>query len=232
VKDRFGVARCCCENFCEDCCNGNAPSEWDVEILLADSACQTCDEEAGGVFTLSRISDIICRWSFERKEPSWQPECVIGYAAYGDYIYDQSVTLEVRCVTETQYRITATINLNRQYASSQEKRKNPFTQQDYWVDTYRGIYGDQHVYEGFVNFNDFICDEQIDYVLNHERSSYLRQWFYNPTSPPFGPDPFTAFNIFNLTDTPPHGERYEALPNAYWRPICEPPATIKITGVP
>jgi hypothetical protein len=165
MRDRFGVARCCCESFCEDCCNGNAPTEWDVEIQNTDDYCTTCNEDAAGVFTLARTGGI-CVWRFLReKESGWNPECVADYATYGNEFRRQSIVVDVRCINETQYRVRAVTILIANYDTGIEYNTvfgNPPTNwpPGYAVSTRNFTRRVDAIYETVVDFDDFTCNEQ------------------------------------------------------------------------
>lgn len=228
VKSRFSVARCCCTNFCEDCCNGNAPTEWDIEVDLSDGTCTTCDELVGGIYTLARLSNQICKWRFSQQGPEWQEECSTGYAAYGNYITSRYLSLQIRCVTETQYYILAELSLTSVYNTSTEKIRDQTTNQDVVVDSTNGSYYDYFKYDGVVDFDDFNCNEQSDFELQYQYARTIRNFRYQLQSGA------TAFvNILgDHTGSLPIGEQYAIFGRAYWRPICEPPAVLKLTSIP
>ena len=226
MKDRFGVARCCCESFCEDCCNGNAPAEWDVEIELADASCTTCDEVLSGTFNVPRYTPDICRWYFTRQLPDWQEECIPGYATYGDYVTRQHVTIDVRCISETHYRISATVYLFRQYNTGVESYINAFLERQY-VNTVNGRYQDLIFYEAEVPFDEFICNEQTSYELPFKQAHYARTAAYQVSIFWFG----LNANVL-WTGALPIPEQYDPVGNLFWNPICQPPANLILTSIP
>jgi hypothetical protein len=230
MKDRFGVARCCCVSFCEDCCNGNAPTEWDVTFDATDSECEICNELIAGTFTLSRTSIGICRWAFERVEPSWQEACLPDYSPYAfDRIYQQTVTIEIRCINETTYRLTAAVGLARSYGSGWERVDDLYGQPRY-VQTAGGYFSDYFVYEREVPFDEFVCNAQEDYQLAFSRSSHQRvflAFFQNQF-----PSQQYYNEIFDYNGTTPIGQRLTSSGLFYWQPICEPPADLILTAIP
>ncbi len=230
MKTRFGVARCCCGGFCEDCCNGNIPSEWDVDIEFTDAVCDVCDEFQSGTFTLSRNSSL-CEWLYDDTPifPPYSVEtCAPSYIPYqNDSIIGRRVELRVQCVSETQYRVSVLFYTGRTYGSSVEKTIS------YGVDTlvasFLGVYNDIVEYSTLVDYDDFICDEAVEYELPFASLSMYRRFFVR-SDVPLQPDLLQEFQ-FRKT-TLPIGEFYSASAGWYLRAICEPPATIKITGVP
>lgn len=236
MRDRFSVARCCCVNFCENCCNGNAPTEWDAEVTLTDSACSTCDELVDGVYTLARLSNAICRWRFSQTAPSWSEECATGYSVYGDYVTSRILSLQILCTTETQYYILAELTLSRNYTTATEKIKNLDTGLDTIVASRAGYYYDYIRYDALVNFDEFICNEQVEYELDYQYSRFGRHFQFD-WQPGLG-FPFSlqagwrSAPDLEHTGALPVGENYNTPNNLYWKPVCEFPATIKITAVP
>jgi hypothetical protein len=239
VKDRFSVARCCCEQFCEDCCNGNAPTEWDVDIQYTDEACSACNEEASGVFTLARTGGI-CRWFFRRNKSSgWNPACVADYTTYGNEFIWQDVTLEVRCINEQQYRITAWTFVESQYATGSEINQAvtavfPFGAAVQTRNLRRGL---ACIYSTVIDFDDFTCDEEVDFELPLISAQVFLQLEYYFPDPPFFSGWFNSGLIIrNFTSTPIPTQTYTMVqffgPTFNIDVLCQPPATIKITGVP
>ena len=237
MRDRFGVARCCCESFCEDCCNGNAPSEWDVDVTLSDSACSTCNELIDGTFTLARLSNQICRWQYLDSAPSWREECVTGYATYGDYITQRLVQLEVRCIDAEFYRLFGVVQLLRTYTTSTEKLKSTITGLDVTVDSRNGYYSDMFFYEAFIKYTDFTCNTATAYELPYEYSNYTRGFQFDSalglgSISGASPNGSRWFNSGLHNGALPVGEKYDSTYNLYWKPICEPPANLILTAVP
>lgn len=117
----FGSLACnCCS--CQDCCNGSAPDEYDVDITLTDAGdCPACATFLSGTYTLSRISDGYgngpCMWAY--REGMWDlgsnypypPDdlafCDEGCTDTGEcwYITSREVTVSIHCLNDTQYRI-------------------------------------------------------------------------------------------------------------------------------
>ena len=245
MKNRFGVARCCCENFCEDCCNGNAPTEWDVDLALTSGECDTCEEYIGGTFTLARVGPVICKWEFSRSSPiyfgDWSQNCEEDYLRYGYVAERQRMDLEVRCVSATEYRIRFTQMLETRYNTGQEYDEygNAFQTRFFTGSLYLE-------YATTVNFNDFICDEQTDYEVPFVRAFMTAnfQWLREtqilpPPLPPFR-EWIPTMETREFT-TLPIGEQTFAIDpgifgGASWNwvtnPICEPPASILITAIP
>ena len=236
MNDRFSVARCCC-GFCEDCCNGNAPSEFDVDIEYGDKFCSSCNEDLSGTFTLPRVSGEICRWQFTRQAPSWSTPCVPNYSSYDQDVTFQLLRLDIRCINASDYRITAFTQLAAKYTTGEEILSGTPRQSRNMTRSLNAVYS------AVVPFNQFTCDEVVDYELTfayaamfatfevlifpYEWSSFSFWYLARP--------PITASQFI---PTLPIGSRTYNLPTGFdtytWTdyPICEPPATIKITGVP
>lgn len=239
MKNRFGLARCCCENFCEDCCNGNAPTEWDVEILLTDGQCDTCDEYLGGVFTLARSGPEICNWSFWRNEPSWTQDCETDYLRYGYIAYNQPMDLEVRCVNETQYQVTFTLRIETRYNTGVEYDDNGDPRQTRF---FKGsIYAK---YQTLIDYDDFICDEQTDFEIPFVSAFMTAQfaWLYEVIIPPFPPFRQWLTTLESrLFTTVPIGQQtfvidggLSGAPSWNWvtYPVCDLPSVVKVTAIP
>ena len=230
MKTRFGVARCCCGGFCEDCCNGNIPSEWDVEIEFTDSACDVCDEFQSGTFTLARNFEL-CEWFYDDTplSPPYSVEtCAPAYVAYSDDVINgRRIELRVQCVSETQYRISVLFYTGRTYQYSTEKTKSFGV--DKVVASFNGVYNDIIEFSKLVDYTDFTCDETTDYELPFA-SITLQRRFFIQSDVPLQPMLLQEFQ-FRKT-TLPIGEFYGLSAGWYMRPICEPPANVLITGVP
>jgi hypothetical protein len=237
VKNRFGVARCCCESFCEDCCNGNAPTEWDVDLALTDGDCDTCDEYLGGVFTLARTGPVICDWSFQRNEPLWTQDCETDYLRYGYIATNQAMNLEVRCVNESQYQLLFNLRLQARYTTGTEYDDTGAGRQT------RFFYSDfLAVYRKLVDFEDFICDEQVDYEIPLERAFMSANfwWLYQFTVGSITFNTWVNSLQSRIFTSAPIGQQtfvvtYPAAGvtwNWVTKPICDIPATIKITAIP
>lgn len=247
MKDRFGVARCCCESFCEDCCNGNAPQEWDVEAQYTDDKCTTCNEDASGVFTLARAGGI-CRWRFLREKASgWNPECVPNYATYGNEFRKQEITLDVRCINETQYRIRAYTTLTAYYATGIEYN----TQQSampphYWspghpIPTRNFVRTVDASYETVIDYTEFTCNEQVAFELPLTQAFlawgleflypipfYGDTWLFSGGYFPYNTlpvGPYLNWGLRAASDAPPVGYIDINAP-------CQPPANLILTAVP
>ena len=228
MKNRFCVSRCCCVSYCEDCCNGNAPTEWDITFNAVDSECEICNEVISGTFTLARTSIGICRWAYERGQPAWIENCLPEYSPYAfDRISRQTFSLEVRCISETTYRITAAVGLARSYAAGWERTVDYYGQPRY-VQTAGGGFGDYLIYERDVPFDEFVCNAQDEYELAFSRSSHQREFIaYFPNE---FPSQVYYFDTFDYSGGLPIGQRLRG--QFYWQPICEPPANLILTAVP
>lgn len=246
MKDRFGVARCCCTNFCEDCCNGNAPTEWDMDIQFDDQYCSSCDSDLSGVFNLSRVSNQICRWQFQRFSPEWSAPCDTSYAGYDSTATYQYAQLDVRCISETTYRITAFLQLQARYTSGTEVIGGETMEtRNMW----RRL---NATYVTDVPFDEFTCDEVVDFELDFYIGFMYANFHYL-----FFPFPGSTYSYWEtammfvqgssingtyspllISDRPTTPKTYSLLNNMgtlkSWtdRPICDPPLKIKITGVP
>ena len=247
MRDRFGVARCCCESFCEDCCNGNAPTEWDVEAQYTDDHCTTCNEDASGVFTLARAGGI-CRWRFLREKASgWNPECVPNYATYGNEFRKQEITLDVRCINETQYRIRAFTVLTAYYATGVEYNTQLGAPPTNWsagypVPTRNFFRTIDAVYETIIDYDEFLCNEQVDFELPFS-NAYLgwsleflypfpifgNAWVFSS-----GQSSHTALPIPNYVNWGLRAFTGGGGPQAYIdiKAPCQPPANLILTAVP
>ena len=246
MKNRFGVARCCCTNFCEDCCNGNAPTEWDVDLQYVDDWCTACNEDASGIFTLAR-SGGICRWRFIReKATGWNPDCVADYATYGNEFTRQEITLDVRCISETQYRVRATTTLRSFYTSGIEYNTQLGAPPTNWGAgepiTVRNFTRTVDAsYETTIDFTEFICNEQVDFELpfasavlswslefSYPYPIFGQQWVFSSGNAafatlPVGPNLNWGLRAYN-----------DVSPQAYIDidAPCQPPASLLITAIP
>ena len=239
MKDRFSVGRCCC-GTCEDCCSGYAPPEFDVEVEYTDNGCTTCDEDLSGTFTLSRVENQICRWEFYRSLPSWSVPCNSGYTTYEHIVNAQYMRLDVRCLPAWEpgnlperYRITAEILLASRYETGEEVFS------DYGIRPSRRMRRNINTqYARDIPFTAFRCDTANEFELDYDQSSMRAVFDYLVPIEEFGyefwrPTPVLARGLLgrpigSVTYTIP------ALTLRTWTdyPICEPPAKIKITGVP
>ena len=246
MKNRFGVARCCCESFCEDCCNGNAPTEWDVEAQYTDDKCTTCNEDASGVFTLARAGGI-CRWRFIREKSSgWNPECVPNYATYGNEFRKQEIALDVRCINETQYRVRAFTTLTAYYATGVEYNTQLGAAPTNWpagyaVSTRNFFRTVDASYETVIDYTEFTCNEQVAFELPFSQAmlSWSLEFLY--PYPIFGEQwVFSSGNsTYNALPVGPYlnwGLRAytTGAPQAYIdiNAPCQPPANLILTAVP
>jgi hypothetical protein len=239
MKDRFSVGRCCCG--CTDCCNGNAPEEFDVDFDWTDNLCTSCDEEVGGTTTLSRVSGEICSWQFLRAIGSgWTTPCKPDYATYDNEFTRQEMRLDIRCnPAGDAYNVTLWSQLNFNYDTGVEY--DPWTgvawQTRNFSSSIRAFYG-WPTTSIIPPFAEFICDEVQDVELQFKYAFLSWQfeffwpaannWFVrresysaiSTTALPIGSRTFPANLFFGYPFT--------------WigYPICEPPATAYITGVP
>jgi len=238
VKDRFSVGRCCCG--CEDCCNGNAPSEFDIDFGYTDNHCTTCDEQVGGVITAARVSEEICSWRFYRRiEDGWSTECRPDYSTYGDIFTLQDVRLSIRCSqTSEAYNVTLYSNLFANYDTGIEYDSNGVAWQT------RNMRRSLQAYYGWPTgpippFEDFICDEVEDVELEFKYAIMSAQFeYYWPIVGQWRTriERSTIISTAALpivSRTYPGGPFFFAHPFTWTDyPLCEPPAAVYIPGVP
>ena len=242
MKDRFSVARCCCEQFCEDCCNGNAPTEWDMDIQFDNQHCSSCEDDLSGVFNLSRVSNQICRWEFQRFAPTWSTPCDTTYSGYDSTVTYQFARLDVRCINETTYRITAFLQLVARYSTGTEVIGGVTRQTRNMIRRLNATYITD------VPFDEFTCDEvvdfEVDFSIGYMYANFEYLYFPFPGSDySYWQAAITATTVGTffpiLTDRPTTPKTFTLLASdapsgLSWtdRPICDPPLKIKITGVP
>lgn len=243
MKDRFSVARCCCEQFCEDCCNGNAPTEWDVDLQYTDQVCTACDEDASGVFTLARTGGI-CRWFFRRtKSTGWNPPCAADYSTYGNEFIAQDVLVEVRCINTEEYRVRAVATLGTRYDTGVEYNTqlgsgNPPKLPGQAITTRNFRREITAYYSRVIRFDEFTCDEAVQFELPlvQVETFVSFEWLY--TSPLW--TGYLSTNYFRTSYSLPVPTQnypvYAGGVNPDWfidvDVSCQPPATIEITAVP
>lgn len=228
VKSRFGVARCCCQGFCEDCCNGNIPSEWDVEAEFTDANCTSCDDYIAGTYTLGRVPDQ-CFWRYDdwKDTNGWFEECNSSYTPYGDIFIRRAISITIRCINETQYRIQALAWVEATFESGQITDKDGIV----W-DVRNGRHLGRFYYRKDIAFNQFVCNEVASYNLPiwHAVISTAGEGRIPP-------NPYNGIIVFEQwSGSPP------ALPigtvlgqqPGFWyiSPICEPPANLILAAVP
>ena len=243
MMDRFSVARCCCEQFCEDCCNGNSPTEWDVDIQYTDEVCTACNEDASGVFTLARTGGI-CRWTFRRnKSGGWNPPCVADYATYGNEFISQDVVLSVRCISPTKYAVNVVATLQTRYETGVEYNTalgagippklpgDPVQTRNFRREISAHYYRE-------IDFTEFTCDEQIDFEVPFVRAETFVsfEWYDNN---PFQPGWRSTNYYRTFYSLPVPTQNYPVFGggvSADWYidvdVPCNPPANVLITGVP
>ena len=97
------LSRCCC--YCEDCCNGSAPDEFDVAITLVDDECGACDT-LSGTYTLARLGTGYgpCRWYYSSGTNAY---CDGGCTdpTICDFIDGILIYLDIYCISATQYQV-------------------------------------------------------------------------------------------------------------------------------
>jgi hypothetical protein len=233
VKDRFGVARCCC-GTCTDCCSGYAPAEYDVDIQQDDESCSVCDSLLSGVFTIPRVSNFggsaVCDWSqiFAYPLPLGPVfDCNEDYA----YVYDKYdlhvLTLKIRCVVGDKYSIQLTQQITRRYGQFRTETWTGATPNVVYK-TGIGYYNDVAYWTALVNFTDFQCDEANEFELSLARVNGSRSFaLYDDAGFPILPPPNSNPNFsFDYTGAP------GSVNNWMVKYICDYPATVKITAVP
>lgn len=103
----------CCE--CTECCDGNYPSEFDVQISGVDEECTNCNEYVNGTYTLAKVSPSSAQCFWEYDDPpvrvTGQPcrDWVGVMACSGDPYEDRSfagrkVRLYIYCIDENTIR--------------------------------------------------------------------------------------------------------------------------------
>jgi hypothetical protein len=228
VKNRFSVSRCCCQGFCEDCCNGNIPAEWDIEADFTDSVCTTCDEYIAGTYTLARVPDQ-CFWRYDdwKDVNGWSQECDSSYTPYGDQLVRRAVSMTVLCISETHYRIQALFWVEAKFQSGQITDKDGVV----W-DVRNGTHLGRFYYRKDVPFTAFKCDEIAEYSLPI--------WHAIISTAGEGRVPPNPYNGIIVTEswsaTPPTlpiGTVLGKQPGFWYiAPVCEPPANLILTAIP
>jgi hypothetical protein len=183
-----------------------------------------------GVYTLNQNFSL-CEWVFDESLDSLLSRgesCSPGYdPMYGyDAIRRRRLELSVKCLDETQYTVRALVATERWYSSGTEYLRQfgvPVA-----TTTRLGLFGDIVEYKTTIDYDEFTCDETVDFELPFSSIDMVRQWRYS--APPFGFDTQVEFIVRKTTL--PIGQVLSSATDWYTRPICEPPATIKITGVP
>lgn len=130
----FGPCGCC---SCEDCCNGEAPAEFEVEITVDDDYCGACHSAVAGIFVLSRVTDgygdgyAPCKWQYGGHNLGAFCEPVYGSGGYGTYdpindgdtgdgytylgrpfINDVFLELQIQCIDATHYRVSLLLQVD------------------------------------------------------------------------------------------------------------------------
>lgn len=183
MRNRLSVARCCCD--CEDCCNGAYPTEWDVEISLADDTCNVCDSTLAGPFTLQlnpafcslempAVGASICKWGYcYNYDPTFNSAfcntaellCVPSADPYDPFdcwvMGYQYITFRVTCINATQYALQAWMKLSA------------------WNPNYFVIKQTINWYE-VVDVADWDCDAIVNYCIPFASSS---MWYNYPGWP-------------------------------------------------
>lgn len=216
MKSRFAVCRPCCE--CEDCCNGNAPEEWDVEFETESEECVNCEDVFSGVFTLRR--GIInnegpgsggyilgpCTWGYGYAGVEFSPnyDCQPGSGPYfpdniGWNWIRRFVSLSVRC-NGPNYRIEARLCL---VAYDNWPYIGPVLQPSYHFNMF--------IFRADVPYTTWNCSEQVEYQLDY---AFGYDWVWNL-------DCNLLIGKIAFDTTPP-----------YSKLLCSIPAYVKITSVP
>ncbi len=211
MMGQMSTAQCCCTN-CEDCCNGHEPSEFDVDVSMADDDCDTCDSFVSGTYTLAKGGP--CRWQYLSGAISGQ-YCVTPYPANDDRITSVDVTLTIQCVSPTQYRIVLTVQVSRFYFVGTEKL---FVTT---YNTYNGEGTDTYRYEATVDFTAFRCDEAAEYELELVSKQARRSFYYN-----------TIFGASYVAFTAPPNATTDQSMGWDVEYYCEPANTVSLTAVP
>lgn len=170
MMGRMSLAQCCCG--CEDCCNGSYPSEYDLDLTIADSDCGNCDTLLSGTYTLSP-GQVPCGWYFGR---SWSPntEICVGDPYNPWYLLTQYIQLRIRCAGDTKYMIDAWMIVS---GSAYFTIPNPFP----WLPgvTLRMTVWNRWWWSDLVNLSDWSCTGATDYELPFA----YQHWATNPNGP-------------------------------------------------
>ena len=234
MKTRFSISRCCCA--CQDCCNGNAPTELDVTIEFDNAMCETCESALAGTFTLQRVEGQLCRWQLIRRKTAdgWYEVCNDDYAGYNDEITFLAVIVDIRCEGMSQYRVTATVNLAREYATGSELASDGVTR----YDTRNARHANSSYYAKNVNVSEWECNSGSTVTLD---------WIYTQlqgTLELYRPSPFNSWARISgqkliigspLPPIPPQAivfSSLEGVATLLISPICQPPTSLDVTGVP
>jgi hypothetical protein len=154
MKNRLSVARCCCD--CANCCNGDYPSEYDVDITLTDDLCTECSG-LDGTFTLTRVTTGAgCTWRYDS-----------GYGLSedcdppaGQVVVNKIVQLSILCSSTTQYTLTLTIDIRREVTDCPGQ---------YDIDTY--------TWGKTVNVADYNCSTASVYALPYTSKFSVRKTY-------------------------------------------------------
>lgn len=211
MMGQFSPAACCC-TFCEDCCNGNDPTEFDATVTLGDDECDTCDSFVSGTYTLVRHGP--CRWHYLSGSISGQ-YCVTPYPSNDDRITNVDVVLTILCVNETQYRIVLEVFVSRFYFQGTETLFGTI------YNTYNGEGTDTYRFEATVDFTAFMCNEAADYALTFISKTARRSFKYN-----------TDFGVFSVAFTAPPNATTDQSMGWDVEYYCDPISTAEITAVP
>lgn len=227
VKNRLGVNRCCCQGFCEDCCNGNIPAEWNIDIDVSDGECTTCDEIIDGTYALARVGDQ-CFWRYDDwiDVNGWYEECDSAYTPYGDKFTRRALSMTVRCINETTYRVSVLLWIQANFDLGTAYGQNGTV-----YEIRNGQHLGRYYYILDVPFTDFKCDEVTDFEI--PLSIAYISTFGQARIPP---NPFTGMVVGDIgggtPPTLPMGTVAGFNGVLFLKPVCEPPASIILTAVP
>ena len=211
MMGQMSPAQCCCTN-CEDCCNGNDPAEFDVELTYTDDQCENCDTFVSGVYTLAKLGP--CRWVYQSGLIAGE-YCEGIYPSHSDIIYQIDVVLTVACVSATEYRIRLEVVVYRSYFTGTETQYSGAVS----YSTYNGIASDTYRYEATVPFGSFTCNAVTNYSLPFVSKTAFRSFYYNTM---FGPS-------FVMFTAPPNATSESGWDIVY---NCDPGSSALLTGVP
>lgn len=151
-RDRMGLARCCC--VCTDCCNGDYPTEYDVDFTFVNNDCTNCADYSG-TYTLSKLAT--CNWTYD-SGLTLSDACD---PPYGEQIKRLAILLQIRCVNATQYGITLYWDLYRNSPNCS------------------GLFDvTSHLWTHRVNVADFSCSAAVDHEVPWG-STFTYGWQYN-----------------------------------------------------
>jgi hypothetical protein len=208
----------------------------DVTIEFDNAMCETCETLIAGTYTLQRVEGEICRWQLilRKTDTGWYEVCNDDYAGYGDEITLIAISVDVRCV-KNEYTINAGFTIARQYATGTEI--GGFTGVVY--DTRNARHSTGSYYFAVVPVSEWECNAGNTATL---------QWQYTLLASDleiYYPSPYNVWlgargskTIIGSPGPPippqniPFGGGLFGVQYLMISPVCQPPVTITVTGVP